>query len=171
MGPQTHSSIDALKESLPDSMMVFPSRFADRVKYIIWRIYTPFHPFVRDTALKLHIVSAKAKAERWGSRQEFLLGTIAPGESIESLVQYLVGKGYGNHFVAWEDAGEMVSLRLAESFSHQYHVRIFNDGEVRGHFEYTPECYPIKHYYAEGFEDRRDYFLDLLGTKIVPPVS
>lgn len=168
MGSKQLSPYDSLTRGLPASSMVYPDALLERIKYIFWRVYTPFHPFVRDLALRLHIVSAKAKAERWGSRQLYLLGHIAPQETFESIIAYLISRGYYNHFVAWEDDGEVVSLRYMENFSHQYHLRIFDDGEVRGHFEYTPECHPFKHYYAEGFEERRDYFLALLGDKIVP---
>lgn len=156
-----------LKNAIPYSRMVFPQPFFHKLKYIFWRVYTPFHPFFRDTALRLGVVSAKAKATRWGSRQKFLLGHLAPQETFESISAYLVDRGYGNHFVAWEDDGEVVSLRHAADFATQYHIRIFTDGEVRAHFEYTPECHPFKHYHAVGFEPRRDYFLELLGDKII----
>jgi hypothetical protein len=152
--------------------MVFPDSLHDRVKYLFWRVYTPFHPLVRDFSLRVGIVSAKAKVERWGHRQRFLIGIIAPGETIESVVKHLIGKGYYNHFVAWEDQGEVVSLRFTKNFSHQYHLRLFEDGEVRGHYEYTPECYPWKHYYEIGcFEARREEFLEALGDKVVPSAS
>jgi hypothetical protein len=171
MGFKPLSPYDAITRDLPASVMLYPDTFLERIKYLIWRVYTPFHPFFRDLAIRLHIVSIQAKAERWGSRQNYLLGHIAPHETFESVIKYLISKGFYNHFVAWEDDGEVVSLRYMENFSHQYHLRIFDDGEVRGHFEYTPECHPLKHYYAEGFEERRDYFLNLLGDKIVPQTS
>jgi hypothetical protein len=149
--------------------MVFPEALWDRAKYAFWRLYTPFHPFVRDLSLRIGIVSAEAKAERFGHRQRYLIGMIAPGETIESVVKHLIARGFYNHFVAWEDQGEVVSLRLTRQFSHQYHIRVFEDGEVRGHYEYTPECYPIMHYYEQGcFEPRREEFLEVLGDKITP---
>ncbi len=166
--PPNRDPYKTLRSAIPYSRMVFPQPFFHKLKYIFWRAYTPFHPFFRDTALALHIVSAKVKAERWGARQNFLLGHIAPQETFESVSTYLVNKGFGNHFVAWEDDGEVVSLRYAPNFATQYHIRIFTDGEVRAHFEYTPECYPLKHYHAVGFEPRREYFLELLGDKIIP---
>ncbi len=166
-----YSPHDSLKKGLPASSMVYPESFIQKLKYLFWRVYTPLHPFARDLAIKTRIVSLKKKEALFGSRQHFLLGHIAPTETFESFVNYLISKGYGNHFVAWEDAGEVVSLRYTEHFAHQYHLRIFDDGEVRGHFEYTPECHPFKHYYAVGFEERREYFLDLLKDKIVPASS
>lgn len=168
MGPKK-SPYQALRDSLPQTSIVFPVSYIDRAKYLFWKAYTPFHPFFRDVCIKLGIVSLEKKTERWGARQDFLIGTIAPGETFETVVAHLVGQGYCNHFVAWEDDGEVVSLRYVEDFKTQYHVRIFDDGEVRAHFELTPEHSPFKHYYAVGFEDRRDYFLKVFGNKIVPP--
>ena len=147
--------------------MVFPRQFSRQLKYIVWRVYTPLHPYMRNLALTLKVVTRDKKIERWGHRQQFLLGQIAPSESVESVVRHLTTKGFGNHFVAWEDDGEVVSLRYSDDFATQYHVRVFEDGEVRAHYEYTPECYPIKHYYQMGcFEPRREFFLELLGNKI-----
>ena len=70
---------------------------------------------------------------RTQGRQNYLLGKLAPGESIESFVEFLLDKGFGNHFVAFDDEGQVASLRYTPDFKHQYHVRIFKDGEVRGH--------------------------------------
>jgi hypothetical protein len=158
----------SLHRSLPSSRMIFPNTFLDQIKYIIWWFYTPLHPYLRDIAIATGIVSLEQKIARWGSRQNFLLGTIAPSETLESVVEHLIANGYGNHFVAWEDDGEVVSLRYVKDFRYQYHLRIFEDGEIRGHYEYTTECYPIRHYYAVGLEDRREEFLSLLGEKIIP---
>lgn len=151
--------------------MVFPKRFSDRVKYYVWQVYTPFHPPLRDLAIAIGIVSLESKIEKWGARQNYLLGHIAPQETLESIVNHLINQGYGNHFIAWEDDGEVVSLRYVEDFKYQYHLRIFEDGEVRGHFEYTTECHPIRHFYEVGFEDRREEFLKVLGDRIVPALQ
>ena len=135
-------------QSLPTSRMAYPYEFKNRIKYRFWRLYTPYHPFVRDALLSLGIFKHEG-------RQGFLVGRLAYNESIKSFTDYLVKLGYGNHFVAWKDQGEVVSLRYVIGFEYQYHIRVFADGEVRGHYEYTPECYPIKHLKAIGQEDRR----------------
>ncbi len=145
---------------LPYSAMIYPRSLRDRAKYVFWRVYTPYHPFVRDTALALGVV-------RHEGRQHFLLGKVAPHISIQEFVERLVAQGFGNHFVAWEDEGELVSLRYVEDFKCQYHLRVFKDGEVRAHYEYTPECYPILHLREVGIEARRDDFLRMLGDTIM----
>ena len=140
--------------------MVLPRRSVDLAKYIFWRLYTPYHPIVRDTALRFGFVAHEG-------RQDFRLGTIAPHQSVREFVSFLIEQGYHRHRVAWEDEGELVSLRYAENFSYQYHIRIFADGEVRGHYEYTPECAPLFHMKKIGMEDRRHVFLNMLNDRII----
>ena len=146
--------------ALPSSEMVYPESFGNRLKYFFWRFYTPYHPFFRDALVALSLVAHTG-------RQNFLLGKVAPRQSIEEFVSFLVEHGYGNHFIALVDEGELISLRYVKDFVYQYHLRIFEDGEVRGHYEYTPECYPISHVRGVNMEDRRDEFLSLLGNRII----
>lgn len=154
-------SLDIWEKTLPKSRMVYPSNFANWFKYGFWRMYTPMHPFFRDLALTTGIV-------HHSGRQNFLVGRVAPGQTLEDIVNFLLSHGYGNHFIAWKDDGELVSLRKVVGFEKQYHIRIFDDGEIRGHFEYTPECYPILHIKAVDQLDCRDEFRSLLGDRITP---
>ncbi len=161
MSPELVAQFTAFTDTLPCSRMVYPTSFLNKLKYIFWRLYTPYHPFWRDLLLALGILSHEG-------RQNFLLGRVAPGESIKSLVTFLISRGYGNHFIAWKDEGEVIGLRYVDNFTYQYHIRIFKDGEVRGHYEYTPECHPVWHFKEVRMEDRRAEFLSLLGDRIVP---
>ena len=150
-------------ESLPPSKMVYPKTFFQNVKYVIWKYYTPLHPSVRDFGLRFGFV-------RHQGRQDFVLGKLSPSHSMKDFVSLLVSKGYGNHFVAWKDDDEVVSFRLVEDFEYQYHVRLYKDGEVRGHYEFTPECYPYRHMQEYVLEERRDYFRALFGDSVVSTV-
>ena len=155
------SSLQFVKD-IPRAKMAPPSSVLDRIKYVFWRVYTPLHPYVRDTALALGIVHHEK------GRQRFLLGRIALGYSIEDVAMYLVREQeFGNHFVAWHDDGQVVSLRRVDGFAYQYHIRLFDDGEVRGHYEYTPEYKPIDHMREAVLEERRDTFLQFLGDRLV----
>src|SRR3989344_1170456 len=71
--------------------------------------------------------------------------------------------GFGNHFVAWGDTGQVLSWRKLSDFNHQYHLRVFSDGEIRGHFEYTPEGHPVAHFDEKGEAFHRGEFLKFLG--------
>jgi len=143
---------------LPRSQMVYPDKLNNRAKYIFWRTYTNFHPYVRDVATLLGIV-------RHGGRQPFLLGNIQK-HSLKAFIEHLIKIGYGNNFVAWHDDDEIVSLRLTDGFYRQYHVRVFADGAVHGHYEYTPEAYPLWHINQIGFEDRKNIFFEQFGEII-----
>ena len=148
-------------KDLPKSKMVRPRRLSHRLKYMFWKGFTPIHPYMRDAALRLGIIHHEP------GRQNFPVGRVAPHVSVEEVVEHLIEKGFGNHFVAWRDDDELVSLRHTDDFEYQYHLRIYEDGEIRGHFEYTPECYPILHIKEIGMEDRREHFLSILEGKVV----
>lgn len=139
--------------------MVFPQTLSEQIKYIFWRLYTPFHPVLRDMLLDMGIVDHTG-------RQNYLIGHIDPSK-IRDFVDHLIGKGYGNHFIAWIDQGEIVGLRYVKDFRTQYHIRIFEDGEVRAHFEYTPECYPILHMKAINQRDCREEIMPIVSEHII----
>lgn len=142
--------------------MEHPSSFGDWIKYWFWRVFTPVQPRIRDFLTFTRLM-------RHEGRQEYLIGKLHPSRSIRDLVDYLISQGFANHFVAWRDSGEVVSLRRTDGFRYQYHLRIFVDNEIRCHYEYTPEYRPIKHLNQVGFEDRTQEFKNILQDWIVPP--
>lgn len=160
---------------LPRSRMIYPDTRHEKVKYWFWRVYTPLHPYVRYVSYRLGV--AKILAQQVvpemadTGRQNFLIGTIHPERSIQEFVTFLVSKGFGNHFVAWKDMDEVVSLRRPVSFRNQYHIRIFSDGEIRGHYEYTPEYHALLHLIRVGFEDRTAEFRELFHGWLTPHTS
>lgn len=148
-------------KKLPRSRVAYPQTSAEQLKYWFFKMYTPFHKPVRSTSLALGLLKHEG-------RQDFLLGTLAPERSVRDFVSFLVGHGFANHFIAWKEEGELVSLRRTAGFKYQYHVRIFEDGEIRCHYEYTPECHPVLHIREIGVEDRTDEFKQLIRDWIVP---
>jgi len=127
----------------------------DKCKKRLWRTITPVFPYVRDGLLKLGIIYHNG-------RQPYPIGWIREGRTIRELIEHLTKKGFSNHFVAWVDDGEAISLRRLANFHWQYHLRIFNDGEIRAHYEMTPEAHPISHFKGVDMEPRRKEFLKSL---------
>lgn len=150
--------------------MEYPTGVFNQFKYWFWTVYMRFYPAIRRIAYHLGIGEFFINRFEGGhkGRQPFLMGTIDPSRSVSDLSLFLVEKGYANHFVAWKDAGELVSLRKTVGFEYQYHLRIFKDGEVRCHYEYTPECHPYLHMLQRGFESRTKEFQELLQGWIIP---
>ena len=136
----------------PDSSL---SRW-DRAKQSFWRFIFPIFPYVRDVGLKLRIIRHTV------ARQDFHIGYLAPGRTAQELEAHLQREGFDNDGVAWIDDGEVVGLRRRVNFKYQYHLRLFKDGELRGHYELTPECNPIAHLAEWDFQDRTDEFLEFL---------
>ncbi len=154
----------AIKNRIPDSVVPFPDGLWNQVKYVFWKAITPGYLWGLHLLLRMRIL-------RHDFRQNFVLGNLAPGKSMDAFVQYLHSRGFYNHFIAWEDPDQFISLRKLEGFEWQYHLRVFRDGEVRGHYEYTPESHPRLHLKEIGFEPRREVFLSLLGDWIVPSLK
>lgn len=132
----------------------------DTCKKSAWRAITPVFPHVRDGLVKLGVIYHEG-------RQRYPLGWIPRNRSIRELIEHLAEKGFSNHFVAWVDDDEFVSLRKLTDFHSQYHLRIFGDGEIRGHYERTPEAHPIAHFLESGMEARREEFLKFLEGWVV----
>lgn len=160
MDAQSTKSLRRWIKNLPHSRVPYPATVWNRVKYGLWRAYTPVHPFFRDSATVLGVA-------RHSGRTKYLLGKIVPGVSFQEMISHLVSQGFGNHFIAWRDEGEIVSLRYVENQTHQYHIRIFIDREIRGHYEFTPETKPLCHLREDGIEPRREMFLNLLRNWII----
>jgi hypothetical protein len=128
------------------------------VRQKIWRAIYPVFPQVERRLLFLH--------EK--KRQAYHIGWLAPHHSLASLKKHLAKQwGFGNHFVAWEDTEQVLSWRKLDSFQQQYHLRLYADGEIRGHYEWTPEASAVKHFLSADLKAKTKDFLKFLGTFVV----
>jgi hypothetical protein len=132
------------------------------IKKNIWRKIYPIFPWMQKHFLKWHLVWHE------DGRQPYHLGWLAPGKTLKDLEKHLHEKwGFGNHFVAWTDRGQVLSWRKLENFEDQYHIRVFKDGEIRGHYEYTPESKPLAHFAEISEQARIEQFKKFLGDYAV----
>ena len=84
------------------------------IKRIIWKGLYPIFPWLQKHFLKWHLVWHEK------GRQPYRIGWLAPGKTLEELEKHLHDKwGFGNHFVAWSDNGQILSWRKLESFDFQ----------------------------------------------------
>lgn len=145
---------------VPAAVLPYPIGFWDKCKYTFWHSLAPTVLGGRDLLIRAGII-------KHHGRQRYLFGTLKSLESVHAFIAYLQAQGFGNHFIAWRDRGQLISLRKLDSFERQYHVRIFADGEVRGHYEYTPESHPLWHFDETGIQERRAEFMNFFGRWIV----
>jgi hypothetical protein len=132
------------------------------IKKNIWRHIYPIFPWMQTHFLKWHL------AWHEKGRQPYHIGWLAPGKTLKELEKHLHSEwGFGNHFVAWHDKGQVLSWRKLENFDNQYHIRIFRDGEIRGHYEYTPESKPLAHFTEMNEQERIEEFKKFLGHYMV----
>lgn len=108
-------------------------------------------------------------------RQDFLLGHLVIGKSHDELKLSLNQIGYEDVILAWRDPGEILSMRLIDPDPgrsiYQYHFRLFSDGEMRCHYEFSSEGNPIGHVLEIGFESRPEIFHAHLVGYINPKSS
>ena len=101
-------------------------------------------------------------------RQRYLLGRIGTRYGREDLKCFLTEKGFEHAILAWQDPGEVLSMRRVKDRIFQYHIRLFIDGEIRAHYEYSPEAHTFKHFFEHHFEPETEFFLNLFGEYLVP---
>ena len=130
----------------------------DKVKQKIWHFIYRFFPTLQKVFLRWHLIFHEKE------RQRYHIGWLAPGKTLAGLKKHLHEKwGFGNHFIAWSDQAQVLSWRKLINFNEQYHLRVFSDGEIRGHFEFTPEAHPVEHFEEKGEKERNRDFLNFLG--------
>jgi len=133
-----------------------PRAFALRLKHWFWKLFGPFFPSFRDLWLWLGFI-------KHNERQPYLFGRLKSGLGGHEVRQLLAAAGFSNDYIAWIDPDEVVNMRKVVNVEYQYHVRLFNDGEIKGHHEFAAEAHPFKHLYDVGMESGEDYLKPLLA--------
>jgi len=124
-----------------------------KVWHELYEVFMGFQKFL----LKYGLVHYKA-------RQEYHIGWLASGKTLEDLRLHLHSEwGFGNHFISWIDNGQVLSWRKLIDEKNQYHIRVFQDGEIRGHVEPTPESGVFYHLIKRGMREAQNDFLNFLG--------
>lgn len=92
-----------------------------------------------------------------------MMGRLARGKYIQDLQEHLEAQGYETAILAWQDPGELLSMRKLDNGIYQYHIRVFVDGEIRAHYEFSSEGNPLGHVLEWRFEPRTLDFQNFLG--------
>ena len=128
----------------------------DHLKKFLWLIMSPFFPLVRDVGRFFGYAPFPA-------RQEYHLGWLTTDKTAAEFEIFLKNIDFEKNKIAWIDDDEILSLRLRENFKYQYHLRLFKDREIRGHYELTPEYSPFDHLHDKDTSAKRDEFLRMLS--------
>lgn len=123
-----------------------------------WHLLYAAHPPVR-AALQI--------GGRHKDRHPYLLGLFNVEKyTIKDLAYHLIEFGFEKDRLAWKEEGEVLSMRKVDGKKFQWHIRMYKDGEVRAHYEYSPEVHPLKHLKHEVFKDDSDFLIPILGDYI-----
>lgn len=114
-------------------------------------------------------------------REGFPIGWLAPEKNLEELRNYLHREwGFGGNFSARVDSGEVLNWRKLMEDGQQYHLRVYEDGEIRGHMEMSPRKNVVSNLTGGSKAEAREEFLKFLGdfavkrkyiSNLVPPVG
>ena len=118
----------------------------------MWNIIYKLYPSILRILEKLKIHN---------SRQPYFITTIE-NIDIQKFERYLKKVGFEKAILSWKDPGEVLSMRKIDNDKYQYHIRIFSNGEIRGHYEYSSESNPIKHVIEAVFLPEKSYFERLI---------
>ncbi len=133
---------------------------------LCFRIFIrPIFPLGQWMVITLGIVTGPKSTEGVRNQQPYLLGHLKEGVTAETARRHLHTQGFFMNRVAYTDPGQVLSMRRLDDElpDRQYHLRIFDDGEVRGHYEYTPEDKPWKHLNEDILEKREHEFAPWLA--------
>lgn len=95
-------------------------------------------------------------------RQDYLIGRLISPKNKKDLKNHLKKHGFERAIIALKDPGEILNMRKREGKEFQYHLRLFNDSEIRAHYEYAPEAHPITHCFNVKQESKKKHFQELL---------
>ena len=126
-----------------------------------WNLVYSFYPPFLRVLEKVGIHSG---------RQDFLIGRIDP-QQITAIRTNLQAQGFENCILSWKDTDEILNVRKVDSSNYQYHLRVYDNGEVRAHYEYSSEGSPFGHIFNAQFIDQREYFQELLHDYLLPSYS
>lgn len=127
------------------------------VPQLLFRVAVlPVFPVLQAAGRATGIAKEAKTLEGPHRRQPYLLGRLKDGFRTKDAVQALRAHGFFFQAFAYPDPGQEASLRRLDEANpvFQYHVRVFSDGEVRAHYEYTPEDHPWKHLDEAVLENR-----------------
>lgn len=130
----------------------------------IWGVLTPIFPFLRSKFFFLRYL-------RYIGRENYLIGYIRKDLTLNALEKELKKLGFIRYYVAWIDQGEVLGVRKSVAFEKQYHLRIFDNGEIRGHFELTPEYRAFRHFFDIGKTANTVDFVKMIGHLIERPLE
>lgn len=129
-------------------------KFTYTIKKKFWKYAHKPLMWIRDRLVNIGVI-------KHVGRQNFVLGKLKENTDMSSFTFYLINNyGFEIQNFAWIDSDQVVSLRKPHMDIFQYHLRVYQDGEVRGHYEFAPEARALDHFLEIGFHDRSDDFME-----------
>lgn len=100
---------------------------------------------------------------RYKGREDYIIWNLCDSISIAEAKTALEKLWFQEYAVAWIDIWEVLGMRKNDWFEYQYHIRLFNDGEVRWHYELTPEYARFRHFFDFYKIEKKSDFIGMIG--------
>ncbi len=128
-------------------------------KQFLFFFVKPIFPAIRSLFVGMDFIKAPK------GRQDFALGFLKDSVSLEEFASKIKSLEFFTEKMAFVDPDEILGMRKLDKNNpgFQYHIRVYKDKEVRGHYEKTPEDAPVDHFNEIGFESRREDFISMIG--------
>ncbi|MBP9851615.1 MAG: hypothetical protein KBC71_02790 [Candidatus Pacebacteria bacterium] len=162
-------------ESLPTGRQASPSAFvylelaSDRVYVIIWfmeedrkkntwkKIYTNLCKNTQKLLQKTGLMKSPG-------RQPYHVGWLTSSKTLEGLRLYLHSEwGFGKATKVAKDKEVVLSWAKITDNHEEYFLRVYRDGEIRGHFEKLPVTGVLEKPSEMGEKEAKEEFLKFLG--------
>jgi len=118
---------------------------------LVYSIYPPILRLLEKTGLhKEH--------------KDFRIGVV---KDISGARAFLENQGFEDAILAWKAKGEVVSMRSIYNGRFQHHIRVFENGVVKGHKEYSPEGNPLGHIFNKYLEPDHDFVTVILKDHLL----
>lgn len=99
--------------------------------------------------------------------RDFIQGKLKEEINLSDFKAYLHELGFEKNRLAWICKNEVLNLRKKLSDGKQYHIRVFKDRTVNGHYEWAPEFAPVLHWYQSLMKPKRSHFKRILGNFLI----
>ncbi len=130
------------------------------VKKAAWKLTAPVWPVSRMLMGKGRIVWREKDKDRKH------IGYLRSDKTFREFRAFMKKQGFKKHYIAYKDVEELFSLRKIHNIKFQYHLRVYKNRRLTGHYEMAPETNPLKHLREVGLETKKEDFLNILGDWI-----
>lgn len=112
---------------------------------------------------KFKKVFVRKHSSTYQGRRPYHVGWLAPDKSLDDLKLFLHNQwGFGRNIMHVDEPGLVLSWQKVTPDHGSYNIRVYSDGEIRGHYEVIPETGVLERKEDKGEAETKEEFLRFL---------